>query len=314
MSVYTSVDETNLIGFLANYPVGKLIDFTGIAEGIENTNYKVTTSQASYILTLFESSSTQQIDYALELMTFLSKRLKCFARPIASLSGTALARLNDKPAALVQLLEGHSITQATPRHCQQIGAALAHFHLLGQAFTRPRSNPRGAQWRIALAEKLESQLSYDEKILIKDELLFQEARASDELPQGIIHGDLFRDNALFHDDLLSGIIDIYNSGVDTLLYDLAITVNDWCTNHNGVFDHDRLTTLLSAYQLVRPISEQEKRHWPSVLRAAALRFWLSRLRNVHFPPPAQLTTSKEPHVFRQLLENYRSKRTEWPLD
>ena len=313
MSVYTPVDDKSLVGFLASYPVGKLIDFYGIAEGIENTNYLVTTTQGSFILTLFESSSISHINYALELMAYLANHLTCFAHPIANMRGDRLAMLANKPTTLVEHLPGHSIARPTPRHCQQIGAALAHLHLLGQNFPLQRDNPRGPQWRIALAEKLQPHLAYDEQLLLNDELLYQQAAHNDALPQGIIHADLFRDNALFDDDMLSGIIDLYNSGRDKLLYDLAITVNDWCTNPDGSLDADRLTTLVSTYQQIRPVSDEEVRAWPTLLRAAALRFWLSRLRNVHFPPPAALTTAKEPAVFRQLLENYRNTRAEWPL-
>lgn len=312
MSVYTPVDAADLTDFLADYPAGKLRDFHGIADGIENTNYLVSTTQGHYILTLFESSSISQIRFALELMSQLAQQLSCFAQPVPNQDGEQLSKLNSKPATLVSCLPGKSVTQPVPRHCQQIGAALAHLHLVGQGFAEQKSNPRGRAWRLALAEKLRPHLAAAEQQLLDDELIYQDAMADNSLPQGIIHADLFRDNALFDDGKLSGIIDLYNCGRDNLLYDLAITANDWCTQEDGHFDAPRLTALLSAYTQLRPVSAEEMSYWPTALRKAALRFWLSRLRNAHFPPAGELTVRKDPAVFKQLLEIHRENRPVWP--
>lgn len=313
MSVFTPVDPTTLANFLAAYNIEELTGFQGISDGIENTNYRLNTTQGRFILTLFESSSDDEIRFSLGLMTHLAHRHDYYARPLQNQQGQRLGRLAGKPAVLVNCLAGASITKPEPEHCRQIGTTLAQLHIDTADLPDQRSNPRGPQWREALAKRLRPGLTGPEQALLDDELLNQSAVDLAQLPQGMIHADLFRDNVLFEDNSLTGVIDLYNCGRDSLLYDLAITANDWCTDEDGRFDEPRLTALLSAYHQTRPISDSESRHWPITLRAAALRFWLSRLRNLHFPRTGELTRQKDPKVFQDLLLLHRENRPKWPL-
>ena len=301
MSVYTTIERDELEDFLQHYPVGKLKQFEGISAGIENTNYFVDTDKNRFVLTIFEALSKDELPYFLDLMAHLAEHEVPSAHPEADNQGHYLRELKGKPAALVQRLTGRSIEQPTPIQCAALGKALGHLHVVGQSFTGNRNNERGPHWWHETASAVMPHLSNDEQQLLKNELDFQKQHAHDELPRGVIHADLFRDNALFDGDQLTGIIDFYYACNDVLLYDVAVTVNDWCGNENGSLDKARVDTLLDAYQQERPLTKQEQQAWPVMLRAAALRFWLSRLQDKHFPREGEITHIKDPDAFRRIL-------------
>lgn len=301
MSVYTPVERDELEAFLLNYELGDLIDYQGISAGIENTNYFVTTSEKRLVLTLFENHTAEELGYFLDLMAFLAEHAVPSAHPIADRDGHFLRTLNGKPAALVMRLHGASVEQPGVAHCRALGHALGQLHLSGQQFTENRGNDRGPHWWHTTREVIADRLSENERTLLDEELAFQRTHRFDSLPRGVIHADLFRDNALFEGEILTGIIDFYYACNDVLLYDVAVTVNDWCSNNDGSLDEDKLLALLSAYREVRPFTEQEHAAWPVMLRAAALRFWLSRLQDLHFPREGELTHTKDPEVFRTIL-------------
>lgn len=310
MAVYTAVESTELTSFLANYSLGELQEYSGIVAGVENTNYRLRTAQGEWILTLFESMPRTEIEFVLALMAKLADHSPHYARPETNHQGECLGELAGRPAVLVSCLPGESIEQPSAGQCRQIGLALCQFHQLAATIAQPRMNPRGDDWRVSLADKLRDRLSPDERALLDDELAFQAANRLGnlaQLPVGVIHGDLFRDNALFAAGQLSGIIDLYNSGQDCLLYDLAITANDWCMDRHGELDAARLTAFLSGCAEIRSFTDAEQTAWPIVLRAAALRFWLSRLRLKHFPQQSGLAQSKDPDIYRQLLEKHRQQ-------
>ncbi len=301
MSVYTVVDRAELELFLAHYSHNELIGFQGISAGIENTNYFVTTEKGEYVLTLFEQLGAAELGYFLELMAFLAEHGVPSAHPVADNQGRYLRSLKGKAAALVQRLPGRSIEQPTEAHCHILGTALGKIHRVGQAFPLRRANSRGPAWWLRTAKKLQPLLAAGDRQLLESELAFQSNEHFEALPRGVIHADLFRDNALFVGGRLSGIIDFYYACDGLLLYDLAITVNDWCISGSGLFDEKRLRALLRGYRQRRPFQPCEVDAWPVILRAAALRFWLSRLNDLHFPREGEITHSKDPDVFRQIL-------------
>ena len=300
MAVYTRVEPRELIDFLSGYRVGTLVAYRGIGEGIENTNYFVTTTGGEYVLTLFESIGYDDLPYYLELMAFLSEHGVPSAHPLADRQRHYLRTFKDRPAALVERLEGRSIERPTPAQCRAVGEALGHLHMEGRHFTGQRDNARGPHWWRRTARRLLPLLDKERARLLRDELAFQYRHRHHDLPRGVIHADLFRDNALFMGDTLSGIIDFYYACNDVLLFDLAVTVNDWCRAGEGL-DDGRVREILQAYDAIRPLLAVERELWPVLLRAACLRFWLSRLQDQLFPRPGELTTIKDPGVFEELL-------------
>ena len=305
MSVYTAIDRVELAAFLAHYDQGELEHYEGITSGIENTNYFVTTSRGEFVLTLFEQHTAGELPFFLDLTAYLSEHDIPCAHPVPDERGRYLGRLKGKPAALVQRLDGCSIDLPRPAHCRAVGQVLGRLHQAGRGFPQRRDNDRGPHWWRQTAEALYGHIAPEDEALIRDELAFQRRHRHDALPQGIIHADLFRDNVLFEDTQLSGLIDFYYACTDVLLYDVAITVNDWCSADDGGLDPPRAQALLQAYQSVRPLSGAELERWPVMLRAAALRFWLSRLRDKTFPRPGELTHIKDPEVFKRILLSRR---------
>lgn len=310
MSVFTTVTEAQLRIWLGNYLLGDLLELKGIASGITNTNYFVTTTTGRYVLTLFEKNSAEELPYFLDLMSHLAEHgIPCPA-PIRMHEGNMLGSLNDKPTALVTCLRGKSIEQPMANHCAEIGSILAKMHIAGASFKETMLNPRGREWRIRTAAEVMPLLNPDSAALLNAELEYQARHAHEDLPQGVIHADLFRDNVLFDGDVLGGLIDFYYACNDALLYDVAIAVNDWCLKEDGCLDASRVNALLAGYESVRPLTEAEKSAWPMMLRVAALRFWLSRLYDMHFPQEGELIHAKDPQHFQRILQCHVQQQAE----
>ncbi len=301
MSVYTVVEKDELVGFLRRYALGELVDYEGISAGIENTNYFVTTTGGRYVLTLFEGLKHADLPYFLELMAFLAEHDVPSAHPLADRQGHYLQSLNGKPAALVRRLRGRSVREPSIAQCRAVGSVLGKLHNAGQSFPFHRDDERGARWWRATMDTLMPALDSEDMGLLKDEIEYQIRCQNPRLPAGVIHADLFRDNVLFEDGQLTGLIDFYYACNGNLLYDVAITVNDWCSLLDGALDEERLVALLGAYHPQRGLSDQERDAWPICLRAAALRFWMSRLHDLHFPRPGEITHTKDPDVFKRIL-------------
>ncbi len=302
MSVYTTVTADELRAWLRGYAVGELIELRGIAAGIENTNYFVTTTGGRHVLTLFEKLTAQELPYYLNLMAHLAERGVPSAHPVADRAGNYLGTLNGKPAALVAFLEGSDVTAPAAAHCAAVGAVLARLHLAGQSYGAAMDNPRGPKWWKAVMPDILPFLSAEDAALLSAEVRFQSLRRFPDLPRGVIHADLFRDNVLFAGDRVAGVIDFYFACTDALLYDVAIAVNDWCITADGALDAARTRAFLAAYAAVRPYTSTEHGAWPVMLRAGALRFWVSRLYDFHLPRPGELTHAKDPAHFRRILE------------
>ncbi len=306
MSVYTEVERDDLVAFLNDYSVGELVSYQGISDGIENTNYFVTTSKGEYVLTLFEQHTFGELAYFLDVMTFFYMNDIPSAHPEADSQGQYLKKLCGKPAALVVRLPGKGVnTTATVEQCAQIGDVLAEMHIVGQSFQSRRPSERGSDWRQQTAQQLLSKLDDDRASILKNELAYQQGYATLELPEGVTHSDLFRDNALFEGNKLSGIIDFYFASDEYLLYDLAVAVNDWCVGEDGLPENDRYQSLMKHYLQKRALTESEQANWNMVCRAAALRFWLSRLQDQLFPREGELTQIKNPDAFLTILKYHR---------
>ncbi|MBI3376155.1 MAG: homoserine kinase [Betaproteobacteria bacterium] len=304
MSVFTPVSPEQLSHWLKSYSVGTLTGLEPILEGIENTNYFVATTQGRFVLTLFERLGAQELFFYLGLMSHLARHgIPCPA-PVADLSDNLLGSLNGKPAALVTRLPGSSRGKPSKRDCAQIGALLVRMHLAGRSYGGYLENPRGPKWWRATEPKLRPFLAEDHQQLLDKELRFQASCRFPDLPRGPVHADLFRDNALFDASGITGVIDFYFAGVDSWLFDVAVCVNDWCLvdpAHDGTLDASLALTLLGAYAETRAFTALERSAWPAMLRAAALRFWLSRLHDFHLPRAGKLVHMHDPEHFRNIL-------------
>ncbi|HMJ49950.1 MAG TPA: homoserine kinase, partial [Burkholderiales bacterium] len=271
MSVFTTVTPEQLSAWLKNYSLGTLNGLHGIAAGIENTNYFVDTTHGRYVLTLFEKLGADELPFYINLMAHLASHGIPCPDPIANLQNHFLGELNGKPACIVTRLEGTDLEKPSSNHCAEVGALLADMHLAAQTYPAKMENPRGTRWWNATAPQLLPLLSPVDAELLREELRFQSLHRYQDLPRGVIHADLFRDNVLFRENTLSGVIDFYFACNDVLLYDLAIAANDWCVTASHDFDPERAHALLSTYHAERSFTESERAAWPVMLRAAALR-------------------------------------------
>ncbi len=301
MSVYTHIKQPELEVFLENYSLGSLINYEGINAGIENTNYFVTTENGEFVLTIFEEIGFDILPYYLNLMAHLSDHGMPTAHPIADLDNNYLRTLKEKPAAIVRRLEGKNELRPSHSHCAAVGHALAQMHTVGQSFEGVLENPRGIAWTEKTAERVFSHLPSDDQFILEQEIKFRKQSLPDDLPRGVIHADLFRDNVMFKDHALTGIIDFYYACNDVLLYDLAVTINDWCSVESGELNMECYQALINAYQAEREFHPTETDVWQYMLRAAALRFWLSRLQDKIFPKDGEITHIKDPDVFKNIL-------------
>jgi homoserine kinase type II len=320
MAVYTEVsfDEANT--FLQSLSLGTLQNMEACAGGIENTNYFVTTDQASYVLTLFERLRFEQLPFYLRLMKHLAHAGIPVPDPASNRDGDVLHTLKGKPAAVVNLLRGRSELKPGVAHCSQLGDMLARMHLAGRDFGMQQPNLRGLSWWNETVPVVLPFLEPDQADLIRAELAYQNHVAAQSaygaLPRGPIHADLFRDNAMFDTDpadgspRLAGFFDFYFAGVDTWLFDIAVCLNDWCIDlANGQTDMARSAALLQAYEAVRPLGSAERALLPALCRAGALRFWLSRLWDLHIPREAALLKAHDPTHFERVLR----QRVQFPL-
>lgn len=301
MSVYTLVTTDQLKRFLADYALGELEQFVGVSNGIENTNYFVTTSEGEFVLTLFEILEAEELPFFLELMAFLAEHDIRSAHPVADRSGRYLRELKGKPTALVRRLIGASVDQPTPVQCHALGEEMGRMHVASDLFHLQRAPDRGPEWCAATAAQVMPKLPAGEQGLLQAELNYQAGVNLQGLPPGVIHADLFRDNALFVGDRLTGIIDFYYACNFFFIYDLAVTINDWCSSGNAELDRCNAAELLAGYRSQREVTRREIEVWPAMLRAAALRFWLSRLRDMYFPRRGEITHTKDPDRFRNIL-------------
>lgn len=300
MSVYTPVGRAELAAWLQPLNIGELLDFAGIAAGMQNSNYFVTTAAGRFVLTLFESIEPAALDFYLALQDRLARSDLPCPQPVADSQGQRWRRLAGKPAALLTCLPGAALEMPSAQHVRAVGAMLARLHLAAADMPGVLPNPCGTAWRQRVGASLLPLVSPEERGLLADELAFQAAQDWSGLPRGVIHADLFRDNVLWSaEGQLTGLLDFYFAGDDVWLFDLAVVANDWCR------DEAALAALVDGYVAVRPLCPAEHDAWPAVRRAAALRFWLLRLEVRHRPRQGEVVTIKNPDEFRRLLTGFR---------
>lgn len=305
MSVYTAVTTDDLDAWLTRYALGALVEFAPIAAGIENTNYFVTTVRGHYVLTLYERLPAEELPFYLNLMAHLARAGVEVPVPAADRTGGLFSMLNGRPAGLVSRIDGVALAAPSPDHCAAVGDALGRLHLASQRYRARLANRRGPAWWRQAARAVRPFLNAAQSELLAAEVRFQTGFGKVKLPKGAIHGDLFCDNVLFADGHVAGIIDFGFAATDFLAYDLAIAVNDWCVagNDDGSLDAQRLEAMIGAYLAVRPLTQDERSQWPALLRAAALRFWVSRLYDLHLPRPGELTHAHDPQPFEHVLRS-----------
>jgi homoserine kinase type II len=306
MAVFTEVSFNEAAAFLHALDLGQLQTIKGCAGGIENTNYFVDTDRGEYVLTLFERLTFEQLPFYLHLMKHFAQRGIPVPDPAANAKGEILHRLKGKPAAVVNKLRGSSQLAPTPAHCASVGDMLARMHLAGHDFPRHQTNLRGLDWWNATVPVVLPHITEAQRSLVDGELAYQNhiaaSAAYKTLPRGPIHADLFRDNVMFEGKKLTGFFDFYFAGCDTFLFDISVCLNDWCIDlATGAHDAERARAFLDAYQLQRPLTANERSLLPALLRAGALRFWVSRLWDFHLPREASVLQPHDPGHFERVL-------------
>lgn len=311
MAVYTEVRHDTADALFRRLGLGPLTDLQGIRSGIENTNYYATTARGQWVLTLFERLDAAQLPYYLRLMQHLAERGIPVPAPQPDADGALVHMLAGKPAAVVTRLPGSHRLRPDGEHCAQVGEMLARMHRAAADFPLQQPHLRGLAWWLETAPLVLPHLDAVPAARLRDELAFQQrlaaSPAGQALPRGPIHADLFRDNVMFDDtagpDRLCGFFDFYFAGTDALLFDVAVCLNDWCTDAaTGALDETLAAAFTTAYEGQRPFTGGEARALPAMLRAAALRFWISRLWDWHLPRDAALLQPKDPAQFERILE------------
>ncbi|SJZ81748.1 homoserine kinase [Enhydrobacter aerosaccus] len=310
MAVYTEVGDAELEAFLADYDIGEAEAFKGIAEGVENSNFLLTTTRGQYIVTLYEKRvDPKDLPFFLGLMGHLAARGINCPQPIHGRDGKALRQLAGKPAAVTSFLHGMWPRRIAVKHCGPVGEALARLHLAGRDFELKRPNALSvADWR-PLFEASRADADSVAEGLVREldaELAFLEAEWPRDLPSGVIHADLFNDNVFFLHDRLSGLIDFYFACNDALAYDVAICLNAWCFEPDRSFNTTKARALLQAYEKVRPLESAERQALPRLARGASLRFLLTRLYDWIHTPATALVKRKDPLEYLAYLRFHRS--------
>ncbi|UNK37343.1 homoserine kinase [Shinella sp. H4-D48] len=310
MAVYTDITEDDLSSFLTAYDGGTLLSYKGIAEGVENSNFLLHTTKGPFILTLYEKRvDRDDLPFFLGLMHHLAERGLSCPLPLPRNDGALLGELSGRPAAMISFLEGMWLRKPAARHCREVGRALAKMHLAAEGFQIRRENALSVEgWRplwdksAARADEVETGLQKE----IGQELHYLEAHWPDNLPDGVIHADLFPDNVFFIGDDLSGLIDFYFACNDYLAYDVAICLNAWCFEKDGSYNLTKGMALLDGYESVRPLSDDEAAALPLLARGSAMRFFLTRLYDWLMTPAGALVVKKDPLEYLRKLRFHRA--------
>ena len=304
MAVFTPLSTAQAAAFIKRYDVGSLVELADVDSGTENSTFFVTTDRHRLVLTLFEQGETRELEFFVAMLAFLARHALPVPGPLVDRQGQVLHSLANRPALLFPRLPGRSPDTPSLRQCEEIGHFMGRMHAVSHAFDGQHPNQRDHRWIAPQIKRVLPFLSGEDQTLLEQCGLalchrFEHAPA---LPTGAIHGDLFRDNALFEGDRLGGVIDFYNGCIGHFAYDLAVLVNDWCCQANGTVDDARYGTLLTAYAQHRTFTKAERAYWHDLLKLTALRYWLSRLLVIHVDPPALQLTPKPPQQFLSILK------------
>lgn len=306
MSVYTSISQAEVEQFLSQYKVGRPSQLTPIENGAENSNYYLSTDKQSFVLTIFEHININELPYFLAIISRAGNALPV-PTPVADNRGFVIQTIAGKPSVLFPKIPGHHVSPA-PIHCTEIGIFLGQFHETFYDFELTRHNPRPSHWFTQTYEQLANLLPAKDKALFVDSLDLLSSRLWTSLkilPYSTLHGDLFHDNALLENNKLTGVLDFYSAFTGPMLFDVAVTANDWCRTHENHLDPEKLEALLTAYQRIRPFTNEEKEYAYEVFYWAAFRFWVSRLERWYQPRKGELILTKDPEEFAHLLQFLR---------
>ena len=309
MAVYTSINSSDLTEWFKKFNFENYVDFKGISSGVTNSNYVVFMSNSNYILTIFEHNNIEELQFYVDLMTYLARENFLCPRPIENNSGQALGLLKGKPALMVSFLDGKEVVVRDSNNCYLVGQHLARLHLATNNFPQSNKNTRDLSWISDIYLNLKAYLSLEDQKIIELEINYHKEIDKSELPEGIIHGDLFRDNILFLNDKVSGFIDFYYACNEKFIYDIAIAINDWCIYDDGKINKLLYSVFIKGYQSERKLTDNENEYFNSALRLAALRFWLSRLEAFHNAKEGEITFIKDPNHFKNILVNRQTMET-----
>ncbi|MDJ0614253.1 MAG: homoserine kinase [Rhizobiaceae bacterium] len=309
MAVYTEIPDNELVEYLKQYDIGELHSLKGIAEGVENSNYLLSTDNGMHILTLYEKRvKKDDLPFFLGLKDHLAENGVICPRPIAMRDGRVLGELAERPSAIISFLDGNSVKRPNPSHCEQVGQALAQMHLAGAGFELTRENalaPKDWEPLFEMSGRQTETVAMGLSAMIREELAFLNDNWPADLPSGVIHADLFPDNVFFLKGELSGLIDFYFACNDLLAYDVAICLNAWCFEADNSFNVTKAAKLLRGYNSVRPLSDREADALPVLCRGSALRFLLTRLYDWLNVPVGALVTPKDPSEYIEKLRFHR---------
>lgn len=309
MAVFTEISRDRLERFLSDYALGAVQAFSPIAEGTENTNYRLDTGAGRFVLTVFEKRTPEEaLPFVVALMRHLAAGGQPVPQPIADREGVVLKRLAGKPALIVEFLPGRAVEPPEPRHCRKAGEALARLHLAAQSFAKRRENPFGqASWR-KMAKNCEVAGGEARLLGAIEEALEEVERGwPHALPRGACHTDLFPDNVFFEDEKVSGLIDFYFACDELLAYDLAVCLVSWCFDAENRYSEDRGNEMIAGYETARALSSEERRALPLLCMGAAVRFTLTRLYDSLHPQPGALVVEKDPAEFAARIQHFRQQ-------
>ena len=301
MAVYTSINSNDLNDWIEKFNFKDLVNFKGISSGVTNSNYLIQMAHSNYILTIFEHNNIEELPFYIDLMTYLAKENFLCPRPIENKNGQALGLLKEKPALMVSFLDGKEKAIRSPKSCYLVGQYLAKLHLTANNFPQLNKNTRGLDWVSDMYLNLKKYLSLEDQGILELEINYHKEMDKVELPEGIIHGDLFKDNVLFLNDKVSGFIDFYYACNEKFIYDIAIAINDWCIDQDGQINKSMFLEFIKGYRSERKLTDNEQEYLNVALRLAALRFWLSRLEDFYNAKEGEITSIKDPKHFKDIL-------------
>ena len=312
MAVFTKVSKEQIENFLNDYSIGSLISFEGIIDGIENTNYKLITTNQSYILTIFEKRvSTEDLPFFMSLQKNLVKHGFDCPLPIENNEGSAINKIADKHAAIISFLIGDKIKNILPLHCKEVGSMIARFTNITKSITHKRQNSMGLEnWENIFKKCMQSNNTNFSNYfdILKEEFVYLKSNWPINLPKAIIHADLFKDNIFFIENKISGLIDFYFSCEDFVAYELALTINAWCFDEKESFQNENYLSLIEGFKEYSSLNEDEESVFNTLLRGAAVRILVTRLHDKIYHPNDALVIPKDPEEYLNILKWHQENK------